>query len=101
MQSAHRGWLPCHGVPVFSSIFAEDTIANSNLQLTAGVAREALQSGLQFNMAYTFSKSIDEASSFEGSPQPIAGREHVALSLFDARHRFVISYDWALPIPKY
>jgi hypothetical protein len=56
---------------------------------------------LQFTAAYTWSKSIDEASSFEGILNPLPGAHNYAPSLFDARHRFVISYYWQLPIRKY
>src|SRR5205814_7483548 len=51
--------------------------------------------------AYTFSKSIDNASSFENILKPICDRCNRSLSLFDARHRFVISYLWSLPVPEY
>jgi hypothetical protein len=56
---------------------------------------------LQFTAAYTFSKSIDEASSFEGILNPLPGADNRSLSLFDARHRFVLSYLWNLPVRKY
>jgi hypothetical protein len=92
---------PVSGVPVFSSIFAEDTIANSGYNSLQASLEKRFSHGLQFNAAYTFSKSIDEASSFEGLLNPLPGANNRALSLFDARHRFVISYDWALPIPNY
>ena len=52
-------------------------------------------------VAYTWSKSIDNASSFENILKPICDRCNRALSLFDARHRLVISYMWELPVPKY
>jgi hypothetical protein len=92
---------PVSGVPVFSSIFAEDTIANSAYNSLQVSVDKRFSQGLQFNLAYTFSKSIDEASSFEGVLNPLPGANNRSLSLFDARHRFVISYDWAPPIPKY
>lgn len=92
---------PVSGVPVFSSIFAEDTIANSGYNSLQASLEKRFSHGLQFNAAYTFSKSIDEASSFEGLLNPLPAANNRALSLFDARHRFVISYDWALPIPNY
>lgn len=56
--------------------------------------------GLQFQAAYTFSKSIDNASSFENIVNPFNSRLSRALSLFDARHRFVFSPVWELPIPE-
>src|SRR5437879_7963116 len=56
--------------------------------------------GLQFQAAYTFGKSLDNASSFENLLNPIHFRANRSLSLFDARHRFVFSYYWELPVPK-
>ncbi len=56
---------------------------------------------MQFELAYTFSKSIDNASSFENIIRPTCDRCNRSLSLFDARHRFVISYLWQLPLPRY
>jgi len=54
--------------------------------------------GLQFQGAYTFSKSIDDSSSFEEIQNPFNPRLSRSLSLFDARHRFVLSYYWELPV---
>jgi Carboxypeptidase regulatory-like domain/TonB dependent receptor len=92
---------PADSVPVFSSIFAQDTIANSNYNSLQASLEKRLTHGLQFELAYTFSKSIDNASSFENILKPICDRCNRSLSLFDARHRFVISYLWQLPVPKY
>ncbi|HUK49386.1 MAG TPA: TonB-dependent receptor, partial [Terriglobales bacterium] len=92
---------PVSGVPVFSSIFAEDTIANSAYNSLQVSVEKRFSHGIQFNAAYTLSKSIDEASSFEGVLNPLPGANNRALSLFDARHRFVVSYDWALPVRRY
>ncbi len=89
------------GVPVFSSIFAQDTIANSAYNSMQISVDKRFARGLQFTAAYTFSKSIDEASSFEGILNPLPGANNRSLSLFDARHRFVLSYFWQLPVPKY
>ncbi|MEY2414021.1 MAG: hypothetical protein QOD84_2627, partial [Acidobacteriaceae bacterium] len=92
---------PSDGVPVFSSIFAQDTIANSNYNSLQASLEKRFTHGLQFELAYTFSKSIDNASSFENILKPICDRCNRSLSLFDARHRLVISYLWQLPIPQY
>ena len=51
--------------------------------------------------AYTFSKSFDQASSFEGILNPIDPRISRSLSAFDARHRIVFSYYWELPFHKF
>jgi hypothetical protein len=92
---------PVSGVPVFSSIFAQDTIANSGYNSLQASLDKRFAHGLQFTLAYTFSKSIDEASSFEGILNPLPGANNRSLSLFDATHRIVASYYWELPVPKY
>jgi Carboxypeptidase regulatory-like domain/TonB dependent receptor len=92
---------PLDGVPVFSSIFAQDTIANSAYNSLQASLDKRFAHGLQFTAAYTFSKSIDQASSFEGILNPIDPRRSRALSVFDARHRFVLSYYWELPGHKF
>ncbi len=92
---------PSNGVPVYSSIFAQDTIAGSAYNSFQASLEKRFSHGIQFTAAYTFSKSIDEASSFEGILNPLPGADNNSLSLFDARHRFVVSYYWELPIRKY
>ena len=67
---------------------------------------------MEFRLAsYTYSKSIDDSSSFNltgSASKPLAGENDLAQnpfdvnaergrSLFDARQRFVLSYQWALP----
>ena len=92
---------PADGVPVFSSIFAQDVVANSNYNSLQASLEKRFSSGLQFLGAYTFSRSIDNASSFEQSLDPLDFRRSRALSLFDATNRFVFSGVWNLPIRKY
>ncbi|HET7209453.1 MAG TPA: carboxypeptidase regulatory-like domain-containing protein [Terriglobales bacterium] len=92
---------PADGIPVFSSIFAQDTIANSAYNSLQASLDKRFAHGLQFTAAYTFSKSFDQASSFEGILNPIDPRISRSLSTFDARHRIVFSYYWELPFRKY
>ncbi len=92
---------PADGIPVFSSIFAQDTIANSAYNSLQASLDKRFAHGLQFTAAYTFSKSFDEASSFEGILNPIDPRRSRSLSAFDARHRLVLSYYWELPTRKF
>src|SRR5207249_8469704 len=87
---------PSDGVPVFSSIFAQDTIANSNYNSLQMSMEKRFSHGLQFQAAYTWSKSFDEASSFEGILNPIDPHRSYSLSQFDYRHRFVLRYYWDL-----
>jgi len=73
--------------------------------------RKRFSHGLSFLVSYTWSKTIDDVSSFNitgSAAKPVAGENDLAqnpfnlraergLSLFDARNRFVGSYEWALP----
>src|SRR5579863_4004242 len=88
---------PPDGVPVFSSIFAEDTIGNSNYNSLQVSVEKRFSKGLQFQLAYTWSKSFDYGSSFEDIINPFDYRLSRSLSLFDARQRFVTSYFYQFP----
>jgi outer membrane receptor protein involved in Fe transport len=92
---------PVDNVPVFSNIFSEDTIAHSNYNSLQVLFEKRFSHGLQFQAAYTLSKSLDNASSFESSLNPLDFNSTYGPSLYDARHRFVFSYVWQLPVPKY
>ena len=92
---------PADFIPVFSSIFAQDTIANSSYNSLQASLDKRFGKGLQFTAAYTYSKSIDQASSFEGILNPIDPRISRSLSAFDARHRFVLSYYWEPQVRKF
>jgi hypothetical protein len=92
---------PPDGIPVFSNIFAQDTIANSSYNSFQADLEKRFSNGLQLQAAYTYSKSMDQASSFEDLINPFNPRASRSLSLFDARQRFVISYVYQLPVPKY
>ena len=92
---------PPDQVPVFSNIFAEDTIANSNYNSIQANLEKRFSNGLQLQAAYTFSKSIDQASSFEDVLNPFNPNQTRGLSLFNAAQRFVVSYYYQLPIPTF
>jgi Carboxypeptidase regulatory-like domain len=92
---------PLDGTPVFTDIFAEDTIANSNYNALEMMVQKRFSRGLQFQAAYTFSKSIDDGSTFEETLDPFNYRASRGLSLFNSKQRFVVSYDWELPVRKY
>jgi hypothetical protein len=91
---------PPDGIPVFGSIFSENTMANSSYNSLQISMEKRSVAGLQFQAAYTWSKSIDNASSFEGLLNPLDYRASRSLSFFDARQRLVFSYQWDLPAPR-
>src|SRR5207244_11832662 len=65
---------PADGNPVFSSIFAQDTIANASYNSLQVSLEKRVSHGLQFQGAYTWSKSFDQASSFEAILNPLNPR---------------------------
>lgn len=95
----------------FSSTGEIAGIANSSYNAMEASLRKRLGHGLSFLASYTWSKTSDDVSSFNitgSAAKPVAGENDLAqdpfnlraergLSLFDARNRFVGSYEWALP----
>ncbi len=92
---------PPDGIPNFTNIFTQRSLANSAYNALQVGLEKRFSHGLQFQASYTFGKSIDIASTFENLVDPFNPAIDRSLSLFDSRHRFVFSYYWDLPIPKY
>jgi hypothetical protein len=92
---------PADGTEVFNSIFAEDNAAHSNYNSLQALFEKRFSHGLQFQASYTYSKSLDNASSFEEILNPLNFNSTYGPSLFDSRHRFVFNYVWELPVPKF
>jgi len=92
---------PSDGTPVFSGIFSENTVARSNYNSLQAMLQKQFSKGIQFQVSYTYSKSLDNASSFESALNPLDFNATYGLSAFDARQRLVINYVWDLPVPKY
>jgi hypothetical protein len=88
---------PPDGIPVFGSIFGEMPVANSSYNSFQTLVNQRLSRGLQFLVSYTWSRSMDNASSYENSVNPIDPRRSRSLSLVDARSRLVISESWQVP----
>jgi hypothetical protein len=96
----------------YSSVGLISGVANSSYNALEASLRKRFSRGLSFLASYTFSKTIDDVSSFNitgSASQPVAGENDLAQnpfdlaaergrSLFDARHRFVLSYQWELPL---
>jgi hypothetical protein len=91
---------PTDGTPIFASIFAEDSAAHSNYNSLQALFEKRFSHGLQFQASYTYSKSLDNASSFEEILNPLNFNATYGPSLYDSRHRFVFNYVWDLPVPK-
>jgi hypothetical protein len=99
--------IPC----TYGSIGEIASIANSAYNALETSLRKRFGHGVSFLASYTYSKAIDDVSSFNitgSASQPVAGENDLAQdpfdlaaergrSMFDARHRFVLSYQWNLP----
>ena len=99
---------------LYGSIGLISGTANSNYHALEASLRKRFGHGLAFLASYTFSKTLDDVSSFNmsgSSPQLVAGENDLAQnpwdlaaeygrSLFDARQRLVFSYQWQLPFWK-
>jgi hypothetical protein len=86
-------------------------IAGSSYNALEASLKKRFSHGISFLASYTWAKSIDDSSSFNltgSASKPLAGENDLAQnpfdvaaergrSLFDARQRFVLSYQWALP----
>jgi hypothetical protein len=91
----------CPGTPPIVGIFAEDTVAKSNYNSLQALFEKRFSHGLQFQASYTWSKTLDNASSFEDALNPFNFNATYGLSKYDSRHRFVFNFVWDLPVPKY
>ena len=97
-HSVTSGRFIDQGILDFSNNSYTSTIANSvynSLQVTL----EKRVGSVQFLGAYTWSKSLDDASAFENSINPFNAKLSRGLSTFDVAHNFVVSYTWNLPGP--
>jgi len=55
---------------------------------------------LEFDASYTYSKSLDESSNIGEEVNPINPALSYAISAFDLKHNFVVSYDYQLPFDQ-
>ena len=88
--------------PAVQPFLWETSDAASSAHAGSVRVRKRLQHGFSIGGSYTFSKSIDNASSIGGGgtvvaqdPNNLAGER--GLSSFDQRHRFTADYMWELP----
>ncbi len=94
----------------FASINYSDFSVDSYFHAFQTSLTRRFSGGLQFQTAYTYSKSIDTASSNEGvfvngasggfRQDPFDSRAARGLSDFDARHNFVANFLYDLPFGK-
>jgi len=80
----------------FSDVTWMSTIGNSNYNALEVNLRHQSRA-LELMAGYTYSKSLDNASSVSEQLNPFDHHWSYALSAFDLKHNFVTSFDYALP----
>lgn len=88
--------------PLFGSDVVFETIANSNYNALEVTLRHT-SGRLEWLAGYTYSKSLDDASSYGTGGltiNPINGQLSKGLSSFDMTNNFVASYSYELPFDK-
>jgi hypothetical protein len=85
--------------PNFGSDALETTIGNSNYNSLQITLRHT-SGPLQLLAAYTYSKSIDQSSNLGEEVNPLNPSLSRALSAFDIKQNFVVSYNYQLPFAR-
>jgi hypothetical protein len=80
----------------FDAVTYQKTIGSSNYNSLEINLRHHSKS-LEILAGYTYSKSMDVSSSLAEEVNPVDPRLTKALSAFDLRHNFVLSYNYSLP----
>jgi hypothetical protein len=81
----------------FDAVTDQKTIGNSNYNALEIDLRHH-RGPLELLLGYTYSKSLDQSSSLAEAVNPIDPGLSKALSAFDMRQNFVVSYKYNLPI---
>ena len=85
--------------PNFGSNTNQSTIGNANYNAFELSLRHT-SGRLQMFASYTFSKSMDQSSNVGEEVNPVNPAFSYALSAFDVKHNFVISYAYELPLDR-
>jgi hypothetical protein len=80
----------------FGSVTNQATIGNSNYNALEVTLRHHTEH-LEILAGYTYSKSLDQASNLGEEINPINPALSKALSAFDVKQNFVVSYNYELP----
>ena len=97
-----------NGLPYYLSIGGMHTSGSSSYDSLQVSLAKAPTHGLYFNLAYTYSHALDNASSLEDSvangygTNYVPGFEHLSYgdSVYDARQRLVAAYNYGIPLPQ-
>src|ERR1700684_2299009 len=83
--------------PNFGSDTNQTTIGNASYNSLQVTLRHT-SGPLQMLAAYTYGKSLDQSSSLGEEVNPVNPSLSKALSAFDIRQNFVVSYNYQLPV---
>ena len=83
----------------FGSDALQSTIGHANYNALELSARHT-SGRLQISAAYTYSKSMDQSSNIGEEVNPFNPALSYALSSFDVKHNFVLSYEYQLPFDR-
>ena len=103
-QASRRLIQPLSNVATINYFDPSNSSSFNSLQVKLN---QRFSHGLQYLASYTFGKSLDYAGSPASGGGAVGGPQSVTLfdqsrgpSGFDVRHRFVLSWVWALPFGK-
>jgi hypothetical protein len=77
----------------------EASLGNSNFNSFQATLQHRVKT-LNVSLAYTYSKSIDQASSLADVLNPYDFGQTRALSAFNLKHNFVATYEYTLPLER-
>jgi hypothetical protein len=83
----------------FGSNAQQSTIGHASYNALELSARHT-SGRLEFSAVYTYSKSLDQSSNIGEEVNPFNPALSYALSAFDVKHNFVLSYDYQLPFDR-
>jgi hypothetical protein len=97
-----------NGMPYYLSIGGMHTNGGSSYNSLQVSLSKAPTHGLYFDLAYTYSHALDNASSLEDSVANgygmnyVPGFEHLSYgdSAYDARQRLAVRYNYGIPLPQ-
>jgi hypothetical protein len=86
--------------PNFGSNALQSNIGYANYNSLQLSARHTA-GRLEFDASYTYGKSMDQSSNIGEEVNPFNPSLSYALSAFDVKHNFVVSYDYQLPFDQF
>jgi hypothetical protein len=86
--------------PNFGSDALQSNIGSANYDALELSARHTA-GRLEFDASYTYGKSMDQSSNIGEEVNPFNPALSYALSSFDVKHNFVLSYDYQLPFDQF